>query len=187
MAGCQAPGDIPLPFSKMTDCGIHTNLWKIYSKCKRSARSLNESGSRESAAVRDDGFEKKLERIPSLKDARSLGGQQSGSEELAVVGLIAEADLSPLDGRTSAPLRGVVGGLNSFKLEKGEQTVPMLEEALCDLAHITVGAGSVLLEALAHSASDGDRSAYKGLPVQMSVLEGVPEGKHSAGLRKHPF
>jgi len=87
-------------------------------------------------AVRKDGFEKKLERVLSLKDARSLGGQKSSGKELAVVGLIAEADLSPLNGRTSAPLRGVVGGLNSFVLEKGEQSVPMLEEAPCDLSHV---------------------------------------------------
>jgi len=87
---------------------------------KRSPRSLNECGPRESAAICDDGFEKKLERIASLKDAGSLGSQQSGGKELTVVGLIAEADFSPLDGRTSSPFRGVVGRLNPFIFEKGE-------------------------------------------------------------------
>ena len=101
---------------------------------KRSPRSLNQSGSRESAAVCNDGFEKELEGVPSLKDAGSFGGQQPGGKEFAVVGLIAEADLSPLDGRTYSPLRGVVGRLNPFVFEKGEQSVPVLEQALCGLA-----------------------------------------------------
>lgn len=50
---------------------------------KSSPRSLYESGSRESAAISDDGFEEKPERVPSLKDAGSLGGQ-----EFAFIGLI---------------------------------------------------------------------------------------------------
>jgi len=128
-----------------------------------------------------------LERVPSLKGARSLGGQQSSGEEFAVVGLIAEAVLSPLDGGSDSSFSGVVGGLNPFVLEKSEQSVPVLHKALGGLAYVVVGAGAILLEALAHSASDWDRSEYKGLPVQMSVLEGVPESKHSADLGKHPF
>jgi len=101
--------------------------------------------------------------------------------------LIAEADFSPLDGRTFPPLCGVVGRLNPFVIEKGEQPVPVLEQALCGFAHIIVGAGTILLEAFAHPASDGDGLPYKGIPVQMSVLEGVPQGKHSACLGKHPL
>jgi len=100
--------------------------------------------------------------------------------------LIAETDFSPLDGRTFSPLCGVVGRLNPFVIEKGEQPVPVLEQALCGIAHIIVGAGTILLEAFAHPASDGNGHPYERVPVQMSVLEGVPQGEHSACLGKHP-
>jgi len=46
----------------------------------RSLRSLNQGGSRESIAVCNDGLEKELERVPSLKDTGSFGGQQSRSQ-----------------------------------------------------------------------------------------------------------
>ncbi len=46
----------------------------------RSPRSLNQGGSRESFAVCNEGLEKKLERVPSLKDARSFLSQQARSQ-----------------------------------------------------------------------------------------------------------
>jgi hypothetical protein len=85
----------------------------------------------ESPAVCDDGFDEELEGIFSLKDAGPFRGQQPGGKELSLVGLVSEADFSPLDGRTYCPLRGVVGRLNPFVSEKGEQSVPVPQEALC--------------------------------------------------------
>jgi hypothetical protein len=120
----------------------------------------------------------------ALKDAGPFGGQQPGGKELSLVGLVSEVDFSPLNGRTHSSLRGVVGWLNPFVFEKREQSVPVLEQAVCGLAHITVGAGTIQLQASAHSASDGDGLENKGPPIQMSGLEGVPECEHSSCLRK---
>jgi len=137
--------------------------------------------------VRNDGIEREVEGVLSLEDTGSFRSQQPGGEEFAVVGLIAEADFSPLDRGTFSPLCGVVGRLNPLVIQKREQSVPMLQEALCSLADLVIRAGTILLEAFAHSASDGDRLPYKGISVKMSVLEGVPKGKHSACLGKHPL
>ena len=46
----------------------------------RSPRNSDQGGSRQSIAVCYDGLEKKLEGVPSLKDAGSLGSEQSHSK-----------------------------------------------------------------------------------------------------------
>jgi hypothetical protein len=51
-----------------------------------------------------NGLNEKLEGISLLEHARSDDSQQSGSEEFALFGLVAEADLSPLNGRSKCPL-----------------------------------------------------------------------------------
>ena len=71
--------------------------------------------------------------------------------------------------------------------EKGEEAVPVSQQALCGFGHVVVRAGAVDLETPAHSASYRDGLSDKGLPVQMPLLEGVPEGKHSACLGEHPI
>jgi hypothetical protein len=93
---------------------------------------------------------------------------------------------SPLDCRTYSPLCCVVGWLNAFVFEEGEQPVPVLEQAAGRLGHIEIGAGAEHREASADSASYGNRLANKGLPVQMAVLGRFPQGEHSACLGKHP-
>lgn len=65
--------------------------------------------------------------------------------------------------------------------------MPVLEQAFCRLGHIDVGVGAVHLEASAHSTSYGHRFSDKSLPVQMPVLERIPQGEHSACLGKHPL
>jgi hypothetical protein len=127
-----------------------------------------------------------LEGVPSLKDAESLCGQQPGCKEFPVLGLVAETDLSPLDCRPDTLFSGVVCWFDSFVFQKGEQTMPVLQQALARLADIVIRALSILLEALVHSSLDGNRFQDKGLPVQMSGLEGVPKREHSSRLGKHP-
>jgi len=123
----------------------------------------------------------------SLQDAGSCDGQEACGEQLSGFGLISEADLSPLDAGTQHPFGGVVCGLDSFDLQEGEQAVPVLEQALGRFSDIVIRALHVLLEALVHPGSDGDRLADKRLPVQMSLFERMPESEHSACLRKHPL
>ena len=67
---------------------------------KRSPRRLQQGGCGEPIAVCNYRVDQELEGISSLKDAGSFGGQQPGGKEFAIVGLVAEADFSPLDGRT---------------------------------------------------------------------------------------
>lgn len=101
--------------------------------------------------------------------------------------MIAEADFSPLYGGPGSSFGGVVGWFHPFVFQKGEQAIPMLEQALGRLPHIVVGTLDVLLEALVHSGSNGDRFLDKGLPLQMTPLERMPEREHSACLGEHPF
>jgi hypothetical protein len=96
-----------------------------------------------------------MEGVPFLVDTRSFSGQQKCGEEFPFLGLISEADLSPLHGRTQSPFCGVVGGLNAVMLEKGEQNVPVLEQASCRLGHMEVGAGAMELQASTHAAASG--------------------------------
>ena len=69
-----------------------------------SPGSSDERWSGESAAVGVNGVYEELEGISLLEHARSDDSQQSGSEDLALFGLVAEADLSPLNGRSKYPL-----------------------------------------------------------------------------------
>jgi len=127
-----------------------------------------------------------MEGIASLSDTRSFSGQQPGGEEFSFEGLIAETDLPPLDGGAQSSFRRIVGWLDTAVFEKGEQPMPVSEEAFCRLGHIVVGAGGVNLEASAHATSYGHGFSDEHLPVQMVVLEGMPHGEHSACLGEHP-
>jgi hypothetical protein len=155
--------------------------------CKRSPRRLQQGRSGKTGAVCSYRVDKEMEGIASLPDTRSFNGQQPSGEEFSVFGLIAIADLSPLDCRTYCPLCCVVGWLNPFVFEKGEQPMPVLEQAFCRLGHVEVGIGAVHLEASAHSTSYGHRFLDESLPVQVPVLERMPQGEHSACLGKHPL
>jgi hypothetical protein len=125
-----------------------------------------------------------MEGIASLADARPFGGQESCGEEFALGGLIAEADLSPLAGRTESPFCSIVGRLDSAVFEKGEQTVPMLEQAFGRLGYIAIGAGAMQLEAPAHTAAHGHRFLNEALPIHVATQESMPQGKQSAYLGK---
>ena len=63
----------------------------------------------------------------------------------------------------------------------------MFEEALCYVADIVVGAHQVVLKAFLHTSLDGHTLQHKGVPVQMLLLEGMPQSEHSARLGKYPF
>jgi len=127
-----------------------------------------------------------LERIPSLKDARSLGGQQSGGKEFPVFGLISETDFPPLDRRPDSSLSGVVGGFHALMVHEGEQVVPMFEETSGGTRHVVIRGQLIGLETIADSCSDGDRFCDKGPSVDMPVSEGMPEGKQASDFREHP-
>lgn len=64
--------------------------------------------------------------------------------------------------------------------------MPVLQQAFGGSSDVVIRALHVLLEALVHSSPDGNRFQDKGLPVQISALERMPERKHSACLGKHP-
>ena len=63
----------------------------------------------------------------------------------------------------------------------------MFEEALCYVADIVVGAHQVVLKAFLHTSLDGRALHHKGVPVQMLLLEGMPQSEHSARLGEYPF
>ncbi len=128
----------------------------------------------------DHGLEKELERVSSLKDAGSFGGQQPRGEEFTVLGLVILTDLSPLDGGASTSLGGVVCWFDAFVFEEGEQTVPVLQQALARLTHVAIRAVGIVLEAFVHASPDRNGFRDKGLPVQISTLERMPERKHSS-------
>ena len=93
----------------------------------RSAGSSYEYRSRESVSVSFYRLDQELEGVSLLENAGSFGSQESSGQEFSFVGLVSEADLSPLYSRANCSLCGVVGWFYSFVLDEREQAVPVVQ------------------------------------------------------------
>ena len=142
---------------------------------------MNESGAR--CVYHLDEME---ERALSLEEARPGDGKEPGGEEFAIGGLIPEADLSPLNRGANPSFGCIVGRLDPVVLQKGEQAIPVLEQAASHPGHIRVRGEFVRLEAVAHTGTERNGFQDKGLPVQMLTPKRIEQTEHPADLREHP-
>ena len=127
-----------------------------------------------------------VKRALSLEETRPGDGKESRGEEFAFGGLIAEADLPPLNGGANSSFGCVVGGFHAIMLQKREQAIPVLEQSSCRPGHIGVAGQLVHLEAIANACSERNGFQDKGLPVQEFTPEGIEQSEHPTDLRKHP-
>jgi hypothetical protein len=134
-----------------------------------------------------DGIDQELKGVSILKKARSGGRKQPCSEDLSILGLISEADFSPLDRRSDSSFCRVVGWLNPLMFKECEKVIPMFEQTTGSPCHVRIDGQLVSLETIAHASPDRNRFEHKGASVHESFFEGVPQPEHSPDLRKHPF
>jgi len=134
-----------------------------------------------------DGIDQEFKGVFILQKAGTGDRKQSCGEELSILGLVSEADFSPLDRWSDSPLRGVVGGFDPFMFKECEEVIPMGEQAAGSSCHIRVGAQLISLETIAHASPDRNRFSHKGAPVHGSLFEGIPQPEHSSDLGEHPF
>jgi len=121
-----------------------------------------------------------------LHDTGPSDGEESSGQRLTALGLVPEADFSPLDCWAYSTLGGVVGRFHSLMIHEGEQVVPMLEEPSGSTCHIVIRGQLVGLKTIADSCPYGDRFCDKRPPVYMPVFEGMPEGKQATDFSEHP-
>jgi hypothetical protein len=69
-----------------------------------------------------------LDKVLSLKSACSDHCKESSREEFPFMGLVAEANLSPLDARSYCLLGSVVRRFDAFMFEEGEKMIPTLQQ-----------------------------------------------------------
>jgi hypothetical protein len=133
-----------------------------------------------------DRLDEIVERVLSLEETSPGDGKEPGGEEFAIVGLIPEADLSPLNRGANPAFGCIVGRLDSVMLQKREQAIPVLEQAASHPSHIRVRGEFVRLEAVAHAGTERNGFQDKGLPIQMLTPECMEQSEHPADLREHP-
>ena len=110
-----------------------------------------------------DGIDQELKGVSILKKARSSGRKQPCSEDLSILGLISEADFSPLDRRSDSSFCRVVGWLNPLMFKECEKVIPMFEQATRSSCHVRITRQLVSLETFAHASFDGNRFEHKGV------------------------
>ena len=104
-----------------------------------------------------DGIDQEIKGVFILKKARSRDCKQPCSDNLSILGLISEADFSPLDRRSDSSLCGVVGWLNPLMFKECEKVVPVFEQATGSSCYIRITGQLVSLETMANASSDGNR------------------------------
>lgn len=134
----------------------------------------------------EEGVDKVEKGILLLEEAGAVDGEKPFGQALSRFGLVAKADLPPLDRRPDALFSSVIGGLDSLIFKEGKQVLPVFEQSATHASHISISGKFVRLETIAHTSSDRNRFEYKALPVQMVVSPCVEQSKHPADLAEHP-
>lgn len=105
-----------------------------------------------------------MEGVLALESAGSGYRKNPFGETLSLLGLVPEAELSPLDGKPQCLLGRVVGGLHSLVGEEGEKMRPVLEHAPGTSAHL-----------------------QELLPADEPFPESMPAGEDMPDLLQHVF
>jgi hypothetical protein len=127
-----------------------------------------------------------LDKVLSLKSACSDHCKESSREEFPFMGLVAEANLSPLDPRSYCLLGSVVRRFDAFMFEECEKMIPTLQQTAAVSGYVDVRRGFVRLQTPINTRSKRDRLQDKGLPVETFAPESIEESEHSADFGKQP-
>jgi len=126
-----------------------------------------------------------VEGVPALKAAGSCDSEDSLGESLTILGLVAKAELSPLDCRSNPPLCNIVGGFYSLMGEEGKQVRPVLERALGARAYLGIRAGEVLLTIPFHPRSHESGGGKQLVSGDVAFLERMPATEDPPHLLEH--
>lgn len=126
-----------------------------------------------------------MEGVPALKAAGSCDSEDSLGESLTILGLVAKAELSPLDCRSNPPLCNIVGGFYSLMGEEGKQVRPVLERALGARAYLGIRAGEVLLTIPFHPRSHESGGGKQLVSGDVAFLERMPATEDPPHLLEH--
>ena len=126
-----------------------------------------------------------MEGIFSLKTAGSGYREDSLGESLPFLGLIAKADLPPLDGRTNGPFRNIIGGLHPLVDEESKKMRPVVEEPLSPSAHLYIRAAQILPAVSFHPSPHQGGSVEELLPGDVAFTEGMPTTEDPPRFLEH--
>lgn len=112
-------------------------------------------------------------------------GEDSLRESFASIGLVAEAEFPPLDGRTNSLFRGIISGFHPLMGEECEQVIPIGERAFGSSAHLRVGAASVLEAVAFHSSPHESRGIQELWASDAAFTESMPATKDVPDLLEH--
>jgi hypothetical protein len=75
-----------------------------------------------------------------LHAARASHREQAGNRDLTLGTAASEADLAPLYGATQRSLSDVIGGLNAFVAQEGEEFLEVLHQRQSEICNVFIGA-----------------------------------------------
>ena len=128
-----------------------------------------------------------MERVLSLKLAGSCDREDSFGESLPVLGLVSEAELSPLDSRPDCPLRNIVCGLYSLVGEEGEKVRPVIERSFGSGAHLCVRAVLIRNAVPFHPRPHESRCIQEFLAADGPFTKSVPATEDMPDFFEHVF
>ena len=71
--------------------------------------------------------------------------------------------------------------------QKREQAFPVLQQPFRCFGHVVISAVGLCFRQLAMRARIGSCFADKRMPVDLALLEGMPDPERTASLGEHPF
>ena len=108
-------------------------------------------------------------------------------EALSIAGLVAKAELSPLDGGPDIALRDVVCGLDSFVKEESEEMVPVVQQSFGSSAYVCIRAGKIPLTGAFHPRPHQLGCVEELLTRNVATSEGIPATEDAADFLEHVF
>lgn len=112
-------------------------------------------------------------------------GKNPLGETLPGVGLVPEAELSPLDGRPDCLFGSIVRGLYSLMSEESEKMIPVIEQSLGPSAYLSIRAGKVLLAVPFHPSPHQSGGIQELLASDVTLSESMPATEDSPHFIEH--
>ncbi len=81
-----------------------------------------------------------IQRSPILHAARTSHREQAGNRDFTLGAAASEADLAPLYGAAQRSLSDVIGGLNAFVAQEGEEFLEVLHQRQSEICNVFIGA-----------------------------------------------
>jgi hypothetical protein len=108
-------------------------------------------------------------------------------ETFSCIGLVPEAEFSPLDGGANGLFGSIVGGFHSLMSEKREQVIPVGKSSSGSSGYFTIRAAPVLEAVTFHSCPHESRGIQELWPGDVALTESVPTTKDVPDFLEHIF